>query len=648
MYISWSVGSATTPGSAPAPQVRWGTTDAYGSTQAASGTTVPTPSGYTLNAADTDDTAYLSTLLQGLDPNTTYHYSVSNDGINWFADTTFTTGQTGVVNFRWVGTGDEATNGSSSLPVADVIAAYKPAFTIVAGDLSYASGGVVLPAGGGSQPSYSPATWDSYFQIFGLNAAQSIPWLVGVGNHEMEPLTEHGYAGFLTRFPRPYDLTSGSPVVSTFTYGNVAFIQLDGNDLSAEMSANNGYTAGTQTAWLTRKLAAYRAAGSGIDFIVVSFHNCMFCTNQGHGSDGGIRTIWEPIFDAYQVDLVLNGHNHAYERTYPIKAGAPTAVVASGATAYPATQGTTYICAGNGGQSLYNGWYGSTGAGAAGSGTPQVYEWSGGDSATGGSGSAENVNDPVTGYSAFRQSSFGFIVVDVTAPTTQGGTTTMRIQSVSSTSTVIDSVTLSRTSTVSLGTGANTVAVANPGAETSTVGVATSVAVKATDSAPGQALTYSATGLPSGLAINAASGLISGTPSEAGTSTVTVAATDSTGATGSASFTWTVNPVTVPRITSVSPTKAAAGHVVTVTGTGFGATRGAGYITFTDVPDIWGAPTDLAVLTIDSWGDNTITFTVPTPQHNGAWKVKAGTTATFTVTNAAGQTSNTASLAIKS
>jgi endo-1,4-beta-xylanase len=94
--------------------------------------------------------------------------------------------------------------------------------------------------------------------------------------------------------------------------------------------------------------------------------------------------------------------------------------------------------------------------------------------------------------------------------------------------------------TVSQGssTGGNTVTVTSPGNQSGTVGTAASVQVRATDSA-GAALTYSATGLPAGLSINS-SGLISGTPTTAGTSSVTVTARDSTGASGSATFSWSI------------------------------------------------------------------------------------------------------------
>jgi hypothetical protein len=100
----------------------------------------------------------------------------------------------------------------------------------------------------------------------------------------------------------------------------------------------------------------------------------------------------------------------------------------------------------------------------------------------------------------------------------------------------------------------NTVTVTNPGSQTSTVGTAVSLQVTATDSASGQTLTYSATGLPAGLSISSSTGLISGTPTTPGSNSVTVTAKDTTGASGSASFTWTIN--------------AASGNTVTVTNPG--------------------------------------------------------------------------------
>jgi subtilase family serine protease len=93
-------------------------------------------------------------------------------------------------------------------------------------------------------------------------------------------------------------------------------------------------------------------------------------------------------------------------------------------------------------------------------------------------------------------------------------------------------------------TTGNTVTVTSPGNEATAVGTAASLQIHATDSAAGQTLTYAAAGLPTGLSVNSATGLISGTPTAAGTFTVTVTAKDTTGAIGSASFTWTVGTST--------------------------------------------------------------------------------------------------------
>ena len=125
----------------------------------------------------------------------------------------------------------------------------------------------------------------------------------------------------------------------------------------------------------------------------------------------------------------------------------------------------------------------------------------------------------------------------------------------------------------------NTVTMTNPGNQAGTVGTPIAgLQLHATDSAAGQALAYSATGLPAGLSISSA-GLISGTPATAGTFSVTVAATDSTGASGSASFTWTITSTSGGggcTVTYTTTSQWAGGFVanVTITNKGSSAING--------------------------------------------------------------------------
>jgi beta-glucosidase len=84
------------------------------------------------------------------------------------------------------------------------------------------------------------------------------------------------------------------------------------------------------------------------------------------------------------------------------------------------------------------------------------------------------------------------------------------------------------------------VIITSPGPQEGIAGTPVSVAVSASDGNSRQSLSYSATGLPAGLSISATSGTITGWPTMPGTSTVTLTASDRTGAFASTSFTWTV------------------------------------------------------------------------------------------------------------
>jgi purple acid phosphatase-like protein len=455
MYVSWSTPSVLGRVAKPtAPQIRWGLSSSYGSLQAADRSApVPLPTGVTDEPPE--KTVYNTVLLTSLLPGTTYHYALSNDGVVWSSDRTFTTAVAGPSDFRFTAFGDQGVNTLTAGRMVLLVASLKPALHVLPGDLAYATpSGLKLPDVSG----FHPGRWNNYLTINGEAGSHSIPWMASVGAHEVEPLGDHGYAGFVTRIPQHTAKSSGSPVVHAYKYGNVAFIHLDGNDVSAQETVNNGYTKGAQTTWLKRTLGHYRATGSAVDFIVVVVCCCCYSTNRIHGSDGGLRTVWGPLFDTYKVDLVISGHVHAYERTYPMRAGQPTRRVASGGTVHPATDGTTYICVGGGGKELYTTWYGTTGGGDRGSSTaPKIWEWSGGETASGGRGTSIHVTDTAKHFSAYRRAAYCCLVVDVTAPSGPHNRTTLHVRALEPAQTpnavtsivspkVMDSVTLVRTS----------------------------------------------------------------------------------------------------------------------------------------------------------------------------------------------------------
>ena len=58
---------------------------------------------------------------------------------------------------------------------------------------------------------------------------------------------------------------------------------------------------------------------SSIDWIVVMFHKPIYSSLTSHMQEYIMREKYQPIFDRYGVDMVLQGHNHFYDRTLPLK-----------------------------------------------------------------------------------------------------------------------------------------------------------------------------------------------------------------------------------------------------------------------------------------------------------------------------------------
>jgi hypothetical protein len=372
---------------------------------------------------------YLHAALDGLRPGETYYYAVGHDGwdprSHLAVVNSFTTAPSKRGPFTFTAFGDQGIS-YDAVATTHLITGQRPAFHLHAGDVSYAEG----TGHGLITDSYDPKVWDSFFQQVEAVAA-TVPWQVASGNHEMEPwYSADGNGGLAARF----DFAGQQNTYYSFSYGNVGVITLDANDLSYEIPANNGYTGGKQTAWLEQELASLRKRAD-IDFIVVQFHHCAYSTCSSHASEGGVRQYWVPLFDSYGVDLVINGHNHVYERTDPLKGGSVTTPAPSGSTVTPATQGTTYVVAGGAGNSLYS--------------FPAKDSYDGAVDDV--SPIASFVNEPgktktpeTVAWSRVRYTGYCLLAVD-SAPARRGSTSKLTVRAINGFGAEIDRVVLART-----------------------------------------------------------------------------------------------------------------------------------------------------------------------------------------------------------
>lgn len=335
-----------------------------------------------------------------------------------------------------------------------LIAAQKPSFHLLAGDICYAdptgTGQPVDNAAPAQPPSgfnnFDPTVWTQYFGSIEKSAATA-PWMFATGNHDMEALYDnnmapggatHGYGGHEQRLDLPKNGPSNCPSVYSVVYGNVAVLSLDANDLSQEIPTNAGYSGGAQLAWVTQTLAAFRADPK-IDFIVAFFHHCAFATSGNHASDAGVRAALAPLFEKYSVDLVVQGHNHQYERTNPIKGGVSGVQAPDQSTVYPATDGTTYICCGSGGRPRYTWQPGETDRYRGGPNPDSGTVLTSFLASTGGVKVPETVD-----WSQARYLDYAFLRIDV-KPGLPGFRSTMTVHAISDLGVEIDKVQLVRT-----------------------------------------------------------------------------------------------------------------------------------------------------------------------------------------------------------
>ena len=96
-----------------------------------------------------------------------------------------------------------------------------------------------------------------------------------------------------------------------------------------------------------------------IEWTVVTSYGPFYTSPSTHKAEKDLRDIYHPIFEKYNVDLVLQAHNHNYQRTYPISynsAGDSSEPILTNqnTTGYSNdTDGTVFALVGTGGESFY-------------------------------------------------------------------------------------------------------------------------------------------------------------------------------------------------------------------------------------------------------------------------------------------------------
>ena len=390
--------------------------------------------------------------------------------------------------------GDYGSNTLNEARVADLVAGWNPAFVVTTGDNNYdhgAAGTIDRNIG-----QYYSAFIGNYQGQYGAGSPTNRFW-PSLGNHDWRALSCSGDAcagPYLDYFTLPgneryYDVDMGLMHL---------FVVDSDEDEPAGISADSA-----QAAWLQSGLAASTAC-----FDVVVFHAPPYSSGR-HGSDLALR--WP--FAAWGAEMVLNGHEHSYERLD--------------------VAGMPYIVNGLGGKSKYK---------------------------------FENVGTLPPGVTSVARynAKYGAMLVTVS----QTGLTS---QFFNTDGTLIDEYTLAKACVAATATATNTATATPTGTPTNTptatpTGTPTTTATATPTDTPTGTPTTTATATPTGTPTTTATATPTGTPT--GTPTVTATATPTGTPTTTATATPTGTPTETPSATITGTLTTTPTTTATATPTG--------------------------------------------------------------------------------
>jgi uncharacterized protein (TIGR03437 family) len=260
--------------------------------------------------------------FDGLSPGTWYRCAVRIDretlSLPENAGLGFRTAAAGP--FTFLALGDSGTGSSEQRQIAQRMLEDRPSLVLHTGDIVYPGGGYA------DQQAF-------YFDVYWRLMTQ-VPFFPSPGNHDYDTRSAEPYLA-AHAVPAGDVPARGRGRYYSFDWGNTHFVSLD-----SSLSPASAGMREEMLEWLDRDLRRSRAF-----WRVVYLHHAPYSAGAKEHDELGrlVREHIAPILDRHEVPLLLNGHDHNYQRTWPIRAGEAAAPGA----------GVVYVTTGGGGAPLY-------------------------------------------------------------------------------------------------------------------------------------------------------------------------------------------------------------------------------------------------------------------------------------------------------
>lgn len=258
--------------------------------------------------------------VENLEENTQYYYQVFKNG-QWSETAKYLTKSFSSYSVLYVGDPQigacKGQTSSEGDEMSNEIAARNDAYNwnaTLENALS-AHPGVSFMLSAGDQVNDATREYEYAGYLF-PSVLDSLPVSTTIGNHDSG---SYQYSSHFNN-PNSFELDDGAYALGHtkagsdyyYTYGDVLFVVIDTNNYNCA----------------THKAVIQKAIAENLDakWRVVMFHQDIYGSGLDHSDSDGIvlRTQLTPIFDENDIDIVLQGHDHTYSRTYQISGDGKT------------------------------------------------------------------------------------------------------------------------------------------------------------------------------------------------------------------------------------------------------------------------------------------------------------------------------------